>query len=281
MKKTIRNKWTVALATLGVVGLPSAISAQNAADTNQVAQASGTNAPATTPSGTVIGSKANESFIKRLGQAFHEQLGTASYVEPTPPAPGSPPAPVARRAAPAPFDSPPYPNGEWQIGGTEVIGDPNLTPDYPLMQALYEGPHGDFFAGPRIKLYGWMDISGNYSTSHQSGLGPNGQAGNFPLIYPQRPDRVELDQAVLYIERTPDEAQTDHVDWGFRVSGVYGLDYRYMISYGLFSDQLLKGNRFYGFDMPMIYGNLYFPKVAQGLNITIGRIISEADIEAQ
>src|SRR5208282_6343580 len=47
------------------------------------------------------------------------------------------------------------------------------------------------------------------------------------------------------------------------------------------SDQLLKYNNFYGFDMPMIYGNIYVPFVAQGLNITIGRIISEADIEAQ
>jgi hypothetical protein len=86
---------------------------------------------------------------------------------------------------------------------------------------------------------------------------------------------------VLYIERTPDEFQTDHVDWGFRISSVYGLDYRYMISRGLFSDQLLLNNRYYGFDMPMVYFNLYFPKVAEGLNITIGRIISEADIEAQ
>src|SRR4030095_3244042 len=70
-------------------------------------------------------------------------------------------------------------------------------------------------------------------------------------------------------------------DWGFRISGVYGLDYRFMISRGLFSDQLLKDNNYYGFDMPMVYFDLYLPQIFQGMNIRIGRIISEPDIEAQ
>jgi hypothetical protein len=281
------NRWTLALAAVGLVSAGSIVSAADPATTttNDVAssasQSSGTNAPPTTEAGTVIGSKANEGIFKRLGEAFREQLGTAAYTEPAPPVPGAPVAPSTRRANPAPFDSPPYPNGEWQIGGTEIIGDGNLTPDYPVMQALYQGLDGDLFEKTRIKMYGWVDFSGNLSSSHNSSIGANGQSGNFPLIYPQRPNRFEMDQAVLYFERTPDENQTDHVDWGFRIASVYGLDYRYMISYGLFSDQLLKGNKYYGFDMPMIYGNLYFPKVADGLNITIGRIISEADIEAQ
>ena len=91
---------------------------------------------------------------------------------------------------------------------------------------------------------------------------------------------MELNQLVLYIERLPDEAQTDHIDWGFRVSGVYGLDYRFMISRGLFSDQLLKDNNYYGFDMPMVYIDIYIPQIFQGMNVRIGRIISEPDIEA-
>jgi hypothetical protein len=86
---------------------------------------------------------------------------------------------------------------------------------------------------------------------------------------------------VVYFERTPDENQTDHMDWGFRVSSVYGLDYRYMISRGLFSAQLIRFNNYYGYDMPMVYFDVYIPKVFEGLNIRIGRIISEADIEAQ
>jgi hypothetical protein len=79
----------------------------------------------------------------------------------------------------------------------------------------------------------------------------------------------------------PDECQTDHIDWGFRISGVYGLDYRYMISRGFLSNQLLKDNHYYGFDMPMMYLNVYIPWVAEGMNICVGRFISLADIEAQ
>jgi hypothetical protein len=151
------------------------------------------------------------------------------------------------------------------------------------MQAIYDGPHGKAWKDSGIQMYGWVDVSGNLSTSRQSGVSPvTGQSGNFPEAYDLRPNRMELNQAVLYIERTPDEFQTDHYDWGFRVSGVYGLDYRYMISRGWLDAQLLNGhNHYYGFDSPMMYFDLYVPHVAEGMNIRVGRIISEADIEAQ
>ena len=83
------------------------------------------------------------------------------------------------------------------------------------------------------------------------------------------------------------------MDWGFRYSVLYGLDYRYMISRGFLSSQLLKsapgvigqpaGNlgNFYGVDMPMMYFDFYIPNIAEGMNIRVGRIISEPDIEAQ
>ena len=43
---------------------------------------------------------------------------------------------------------------------------------------------------------------------------------------------VELDQFVVYLERMADMNQTDHIDWGFRVALLYGLDYRFMASRG-------------------------------------------------
>jgi len=146
------------------------------------------------------------------------------------------------------------------------------------MEAIYAGPGGDAWKKSRIQIYGWEAFSWNVSTSTNTSRGPN---ANFPLIYDLRPNRFEQNQFVLYIERVPDELQTEHFDWGFRVSGVYGLDYRFMISRGLFSHQLLKENNYYGFDVPMVYFDLYLPRIFQGMNVRIGRVISEPDIEAQ
>jgi hypothetical protein len=235
------------------------------------------------PGPEVTGRHAQENFWKRYGQANLEALSTPAYTPPEPVPPGSNAPPQAnRRGNPTPFDAPPYPDGEWQLGGTEVIGDQNLTPDFPLMQALYDGPHGQTWRDSKIKVYGWEDFSGNISTSSKSGVSSlTGQAANFPLAYDQQPNRLDQNQFVVYAERTPDEFQTNHADWGFRMSWVYGTDYRYMISRGWYSDQLVKHDNFNGMDTPMMYLNLYVPNVAEGLNLTFGRIISEADIEAQ
>jgi len=81
--------------------------------------------------------KLHEPFLRRLDEAFLEQLGTPAY---TPPDPNAPPAPKTRRIPPPPFDSPPFPSGDWQINGTPIIGDPGELAPYPLMQAIYQGP---------------------------------------------------------------------------------------------------------------------------------------------
>ena len=97
------------------------------------------------------------------------------------------------------------------------------------MQAIYEGPGGQAWKDSKVQIYGWVNFSGNISTSHPSKTSEN---GNFPLIYDLRPNRMELNQIVLYLERLANENQTDHIDWGFRISALYGLDYRFMISSG-------------------------------------------------
>ena len=62
------------------------------------------------------------------------------------------------------------------------------------------------------------------------------------------PNAFELDQLVFKFERDADTVQTDHIDWGFRVVGLYGMDYRYTTAGGWVSDQLLKHNLLYGWD---------------------------------
>jgi len=257
---------------VGCLGLATATLAQTA--TNAMAS---TNAPAPPP----YGKRANEGFLKRFDQAELEQAGTAAV---SPPDTNAPPATMRRIGAP-PFDSPPFPDGDWQLGGgPNVIGDPGALRDspYPLMQAIYDGPDGKAWYDSRIQFYGWVTVSGNLSTSHNEGPNHASQTANYPEVYDERPDRLELDQAVLYIERMADENQTDHIDWGFRIACLDGLDYRFMASRGYLNDNnLFRENKFNGFDTPMLYLNVYIPQIAEGMNIILGRIISMPDIEQQ
>ncbi len=172
----------------------------------------------------------------------------------------------ARRAPPSPLDGI-FPSSEY-LGPT--IGVPDTDPVWPLAKALWE----EFPAleKEKIKVYGWLNPGGDFSTSKQS---------NVPESYAIVPNKVEMDQAVLRIERVPDTVQTDHVDWGFRLSTIYGIDYRYTTAQGWFSEQLLKRNSLYGADPVEAYGLVYVPGVAQGMLIQFGRYISPPDIEAQ
>jgi hypothetical protein len=200
-------------------------------------------------------------FFERLFRAYSDDWKGMADAGPEPP----------RRGLPSPLNSPPFPNSDWSYGGAPDIGAPDTNVP-PLMTALYAGPNGQAWQDSHVKIYGWIEGSFNLSTSHDS---------NLPSAYDIYANRAELDQAVLYIERLPDTVQTDHVDWGFHITGLYGTSYRFTLNKGYFSQQLLEQNRQYGFDPSLEYFDLYIPQAAGGLNIRIGRFISVPGIEAQ
>jgi hypothetical protein len=231
-----------------------------------------TNAPI---DGGNVSKVTGDSLFKRLGHAYWSDW----HPDPNAPA-GSEPI---YRGDPAPESNPPFPFTVWPIGGTVNIGQP-FTISTPLMTAIYGGSHANWWKKSRITMYGWANAGFNLSTSSQA----NGKYGNAPAAYNQVPNSFQLDQFAFYIERQPDTVQTDHFDWGFRLAQIYGLDYRFTTAKGYFSQQLLNnpkpdgtiGNR-YGYDPVMFYIDLYFPHVAQGMNVRMGRYISLPDIEAQ
>jgi len=220
-----------------------------------------------------VSAAAKPGFFRRFAQAYwddwHPPTADADAPEPK------------FRGYPAPMSNPPYPFSVWPIGGTPWIGYPNATA-YPLTTALQNSPHGDWWKKANVQIYGWVDLGMNISTSH------DGPYANAPAAYAQIANAFVLDQATLYIEPVSDTIQTDHFDWGFRLSNLYGLDYRFTTAEGYFSQQLLNnpkasgtiGNK-YGYDPVMAYVDLYYPKVGQGMDVRIGRYISLPDIEAQ
>jgi hypothetical protein len=192
-------------------------------------------------------------------------------------APSDPKAPAGRREGwpTTPQSIPPMPFTEWPYGGSTAFGVTRTSSvDSPLMAALGNTPFGQALSDSHIQIYGWINGGGNFSSSTVRG-------GNAPAGYDYNPNTVQLDQAVLYIERLPDTVQKDHVDWGFRVAPIFGENYRYTTAYGLWSDQLLDHNKNYGYDLPMAYGEVFIPQIMEGLMIRFGRYISIPDIEAQ
>ncbi len=222
-------------------------------------------APEPAPVAAVPAAAQDEAGRKEAARPFFFRLVDA-YKEDWHPTQAAGPDP-ARRGYPGPLDSTPFPGTDFSIGGTPTIGAPD-TQTYILMQAINQNKS-------RIKVYGWLNGGFDVSTSNK------GDGANAPAAYYVNPNRVIPDQQVLYIERLPDSVQTEHFDWGFRIAQLYGQDYRYTTAKGIFSQQLLARNHEYGYDPIMFYVDLYFPHVAEGMNVRIGRYVSLPDIEAQ
>src|ERR1700722_4514483 len=167
------------------------------------------------------------------------------------------------RSLPSPLPNPPFPTSDWD--GAPLVGVDATASNYPLTKLLGLSDH-------KVKIYGWVDVGGNLSTSKES---------NAPTSYDLIPNQVVLDQVGVKLDKEPNTIQTDHVDWGFLSTTIFGTDYRFTTAKGYFSNQLLEHNNKYGADPAEIYGLLYFPKVADGMILKAGRYISPADIEAQ
>jgi hypothetical protein len=230
----------------GAAAAPS--TANEDANSQGTATPAGGQAASTNSGGVLTG-----NFFHRLAQFYQQDWNGTNPTKPSP----------AKRGLAAPLDSTPFPSADWGYGGAPDIGAPDGN-TYPLMSALG-------LENSRTKIYGWVAASINFSTSAHN---------NFPVSYDIFPNKIELNQAVLYIERLPDTVQNDHFDWGYHFTAFYGIDYRFTTAQNYFSQQLLLFNRQYGFDPVLEYVDLYFP-VMDGLNFRIGRFLSVPGIEAQ
>ena len=212
-----------------------------------------------------------EGFFGRLYNYYGLEWGHADVpTDPNQPEQRRPDWPAAAQS------TPPMPFTEWPYGGTTPLGvtRPNSI-DSPLMAALGNTSVGKWMGENNLQLYGWVDVGGNFSTSTV----PHG--GNSPAAYLYNPNTVQLDQIVFYLDRFPDTVQKDHIDWGLRLSAIYGENYRYTTAYGLSSNQFTLQNNVNGYDYPMVYGEVFIPQVMEGLMLRFGRYISLPDIEAQ
>ena len=243
----------------------------------QAQTAQGAAAPAPRdPHGPVEGcAKGSEdrSFFRRIEDSYQSHLAWNG-------GPADAPATLVVGGAEVPESSPPWPYATWNVGGTPAIGTENMYYS-ALMDALYCGADGQELKDSRFTVYGWLEPGANLSTSHSRFNYRTGAGGNAPAAYDFQPNTGQLDQLTLYLERTPDEIQRDHFDWGGRLTLLYGTDYKYTLSDGVFTNQYTDSSRQYGFDVPMYYLDFWIPQIGMGTNLRIGRYVSIPDIEAQ
>jgi Putative beta-barrel porin-2, OmpL-like. bbp2 len=211
----------------------------------------------------------NGCYFYRLYKIYYDEF----FPSPNASAEEEPEKP--RRTNPSPWDSPPFPGNEYQ--GYPLVGVPYDDTAWPLMKALYQAntPLTEAIKDSRIRFYGWVTTSGNWSTNTT-------HDNNAPASYWVVANHFELDQLIFRLERTLDSVQQDHIDWGFRATALYGMDYRYMAATGWGSDiEYQDHNLLYGWDPTEVYFDVYFPCITQGMILRVGRWIACPDIETQ
>jgi hypothetical protein len=158
------------------------------------------------------------------------------------PAPAAPPAPAAAPAPPAPPD-------RWL-----------------LMRAMQGTALGAGLDGERMQITGWADMSYTASSDEREQL---------PMGFNYRANRFLLQQNWLRIDRAVVTSGTTEPTFGFRSDSILpGSDYRFTLARGLFSGQLtadIGRPALYGVDPIQFYAEAYFPTVAQGLDVKLGR----------
>ena len=170
-----------------------------------------------------------------------------------------------------PFEGSSFPNKDWSLHGGPQIGT-----QAPGSNTILDNAIGN---NSGIHLSAWATGAFNVSNEQTSG-------GNAPAGYTIDPNQLDLTEAIFRIVKYADTVQTDHWGWGMKIDALYGKDYYMFLSKGLFSNQLIPSSgtdttivgKKYGYDLPQFYADFYTPAVAQGLNVRVGRILTDPTV---
>jgi hypothetical protein len=134
-----------------------------------------------------------------------------------------------------------------------------------LMRELQGTWNGGLLDDHRMSISGWVDSSFTASTAG---------ASNEPMTWNDRANRLLVQQFFLRAERTVVATGTTEPTFGFRSDWLVGTDYRFTLARGVFNGQLANADgaqNLYGVDPIQFYGEAYFPTVASGLDVKVGR----------
>jgi hypothetical protein len=142
------------------------------------------------------------------------------------------------------------------------------------MKSLQGSWSGGLLDDNKLQISGWSDSSFTASSD---------RASNLPLGYNYRANDYLLQQNWLRLERPVVTSDTTEPTFGFRSDTILpGSDYRFTVPRGLFSGQLTADNgnpNQYGIDPIQFYAEAYYPNIARGLDVKLGRFVSQTGVE--
>lgn len=167
------------------------------------------------------------------------------------------------------------PNGTRRPG--DQLGRPPAQPVPPTQPAAPLRRRGQTREQPppgQLHVGGWLDGSYTASTDRNNQL---------PMGFNYRANQFLLQQNWVRIERAVRQ-EADDPSFGFLSDTILpGSDYRFTLPRGIFNRQLVANHgqpNLYGIDPVRFYAEGYFPGVAQGMDVKIGRFYAPWGIEA-
>src|SRR5438132_174178 len=152
---------------------------------------------------------------------------------------------------------------------------PPPVPDrWLLMKELQGTGLGALLDGERMQVTGWLESSFTASSA---------QNNNLPMGFNYRANEFAVQQNWLRIDRAVVTSGTTEPTFGFRADTILpGIDYRFTLARGVFDNQLTARHglpAIYGIDPIQFYGEAYFPTIARGLDIKVGRFFALYGVE--
>ncbi len=192
--------------------------------------------------------------------------------ESQPPEDAGTPGPA--RAVPAPILVPTPTAGPAAAQPTPVSQAIKAPERWPFMRTVQGTWLGAGLEDQRTQVYGWTQ--GNFTASTD-------QRDQLPYGMNYKANQFLLEQNWLRIDRPVVTSGTSEPSFGFRSDWILpGSDYFFTLPRGLFNGQLTASNggpNLYGIDPVEFYAEAYFPSVARGMDVKVGRFFSQFGVE--